>query len=414
MKKRIYVALLAVGITFVTGCMSLEEIKAANAKAREAKEKAEAEKFAEAKKRADAGDGRMASQTGFMLEKGIGVKQDSKLAITYYERAIQTGSQRPSWHILNLIYTIRDTEHSKLFGDCYQWTWDNILSPNIWNTKNKPKYKSYEHFKKSYENSVIVCLHYLDLLKKSGKDADAYTLKKRLISIVQKKPSGADGYAPSMVTDFLKRLEKIKTETELLEQKKEAEEKIHRLEQNQQLKYPNSKLGKGIKLYKDLYAGSSLEWLRADAAVSNKKIKSISRPMFEDEFLPEIPEIWRGQTFRQNYAVDDDGSSEVSYIFAGSGKEQTMIGCCIILQNVQVKSIVEKYQKEFPGLKIQEKRVPRIRFIAMHSKQVRISVVLMQPGNFVSIFIADPRYIDWYRNMIRKTEEAASKKALDF
>ena len=91
-----------------------------------------------------------------------------------------------------------------------------------------------------------------------------------------------------------------------------------------------------------------------------------------------------------------------------------MIGCCIILQNVQVKSIVEKYQKEFPGLKIQEKRVPRIRFIAMHSKQVRISVVLMQPGNFVSIFIADPRYIDWYRNMIRKTEEAASKKALDF
>ena len=134
--------------------------------------------------------------------------------------------------------------------------------------------------------------------------------------------------------------------------------------------------------------------------------------MFEDEFLQGIPETWRGQTFRQNYAIGDDIA--VSFIFAGMNDQQTMIGCYIGLRNVQAKSIIEKYKKEFPGLTIHEKRVPQMRFIVMNNKHVRIQIVLMQPGNFVSIFIADQKYVEMYRNQLQHAAQKASEKALDF
>lgn len=405
--KNTYIILgIAAVILLLSGCINVKEAsKKATKKITDAGNRHIS--YEEAKRRADAGDGHMASRTGFMLENGTGVKKDPKLALVYYEKAVQTGGMAPSRHIMDLIHKTGDTERVQLFGDCYQRLWDDIWAPYVWSIKRrKYSFRRYEDFEKSYSTGVKICLDYLELLEKSGQDA--YSLKQRLISIVRKKPSGSGDNVPRKVTDLLEKLAGIRTKTE----QKQAGIELQRFDQNQKLKFPNGKLGKGIKLYKDIYAGTSIEWLRAKSASSNGKIKKVSRPMFEDEFLPEIPELWRGQTFRRNYETSGDG--QVSYIFAGTDDQQILIGCCIMLRNVLPRSIIEKYKKEFPGLKIQEKRVPQMRLIVMVNQNVRIQVVLMQPGNFVSIFIADRKYVDVYRNIIQKKAEDSSRKALDF
>ncbi|MBQ7206979.1 MAG: sel1 repeat family protein [Lentisphaeria bacterium] len=383
--KKVLPAMAAAIVSVMTGCASVEEIQ----------------------RKADAGDREMQYDMAIRYKEGNGVRLAPAKSEEYLKKSFENGYIPAACAIANEIHGKRNIEASEKLMKCY----DIIFGTSPLDIASIIAQKKF-----GYAFPQMSRSYFLQLVE-AKKEKEAVRYKKCVLAYLNQEccPTEAniDTYRQTLI-QYVTEEEKRLAEQKRLVEQQQAKSKFQELDQNQQRKYPNSELGKGIKLYKNVYAGSSLEWLRADAAVSNKKIKSISRPMFEDEFLPEIPEIWRGQTFRQNYAVDDDGSSEVSYIFAGSGKEQTMIGCCIILQNVQVKSIVEKYQKEFPGLKIQEKRVPRIRFIAMHSKQVRISVVLMQPGNFVSIFIADPRYIDWYRNMIRKTEEAASKKALDF
>ena len=109
MKKRIYVALCAAGIAFVASGMSFEE----------------------AKKRADAGDGHMAYQTGIMLAKGDGVKANPEQAFVYFEKAIKAGDINACVQVLNLIEDTKDTEHSKLFGDCVQQLWNDLLIPYI-------------------------------------------------------------------------------------------------------------------------------------------------------------------------------------------------------------------------------------------------------------------------------------------
>ena len=135
--------------------------------------------------------------------------------------------------------------------------------------------------------------------------------------------------------------------------------------------------------------------------------------MLEEEFLSGIPETWQGQTFRLNFATEE-GSNMITFLFCGTNNQQTMIGCCIELQNVLAKSIIEKYKKEFPGLTVRERSVPRMRLIIMSSQQVRIQIALIQPGNFVSIFIADQKYMNFYRNIIQESAQKASQKALDF
>ena len=55
-----------------------------------------------------------------------------------------------------------------------------------------------------------------------------------------------------------------------------------------------------------------------------------------------------------------------------------------------------------------------MKLIVMLNDQVKIQIILMQPGNFVSVFIADRKYIDLYKDMIQKAAQEADKKALDF
>lgn len=65
-------------------------------------------------------------------------------------------------------------------------------------------------------------------------------------------------------------------------------------------------------------------------------------------------------------------------------------------------------------MKVQERNVPQMKLIVMLNDQVKIQIILMQPGNFVSVFIADRKYIDLYKDMIQKAAQEADKKALDF
>lgn len=358
----------------------------------------------------------MAYRTGIMLEEGQGVKQDPEQASIYFKKAIQAGDSSAAWRVMTQIYNAKDVEKSELFGDCFQNLWP-VWSATIWeyhtfDTKITPTQMKFPN------GGIATCLNYIDLLQKSGKDEETYALKKKMIPIILKETSDSHrrDSLPEEIKDFLVKLAAIKTEAEekqIAEAKQVAEAKLKVLDQDLKQKFPHSALGKGIKLYKNAYAGSSLEWLQAYAAISSKTLKEVTREMFEDEFLPEIPETWRGQPFRRNYTINDE-ETPVSYIYAGPNEQQTMIGCCIALRNVQPASIIEKYKKEFPGLKVQERNVPQMKLIVMLNDQVKIQIILMQPGNFVSVFIADRKYIDLYKDMIQKAAQEADKKALDF
>ena len=387
-------AMAAAIVAVISGCISVEEIQ----------------------KKADAGDKAMQYDMAIRHKEGNGVPLDAAKAEEYLQKSFESGYIPAACEIANEIHDKGNIDASKKLMKCY-----NI----IFGTSPKDLTSAFAQDKFS-RNFPASSRSYLRRLVKAEKTHEALEYSKCVLMYLDYKhcptARNVDAYRrPFMqyLAEAEKRIAKQKAEEKRLAEQKAEEQrlaglksKFQQLEQDQQLKYPNRTLGKGIKLYKNVCAGSSLEWLEAYAAVSNKKIKCVPRPMFEDEFLPGIPETWRGQTFRQNYA--EDNTAAVSFIFAGAGKEQAMIGCCIILQNVQVKSIIEKYQKEFPGLKPQEKRAPQLRFIAMVGEDVRIQIVVMQPGNFVSIFIADQKYVDWYRKRIQKTEEGSSQKALDF
>ena len=185
-------------------------------------------------------------------------------------------------------------------------------------------------------------------------------------------------------------------------------------DQNEQKDFPNKKLGKGIRLYKDIYAGSSFEWLQNVTSASAASLREEKPAEFQKEFLQGIPaQVWQRQKkpFTRNYS--SSLHSNVRYIFVDSNEGQIMIGCCIMLRGVSARSIVEKYKKEFPGLKIHEKKIPQMKLIVMLSPKARIQVVLM-PGNFVSILIADQKYVNLYRSIIQESARKSEQKALDF
>ena len=394
MKNSIYAVLLTIGVAFAMKSYGQTV-------------------FENAKAKADAGDGKMAYEAATCLKDGNGVEKNLKLALSYYEKAIKAGVDIPVSvcpEILNMIEETGDTEHSKLFGDCYQKVWDTLFAPYAWNISKRMMFNKYKDFIENFEAGVKMSLTYLDMLEKAQKNTETYELKQRLIAIVRNKPSDAnkEKIDDSRTLDFLERLTKFNTKVEI----QIAEGKFRKLDQNEQAKFPVRKIGKGIKLYKDIYAGVSLEWLQGWAAASGKNIKKATSPMFEDDVLQNIPETWQGKTFRQNYITDD--KEPTSYIFAGPDDEQVMIGCCIGLRNVSLQSIVEKYKKEFSGLKIQEKNVPQIEFIAMKNPEVRITVIRMQPGNFVTIFVIDGKYAEYYSNMLVESARKEDQKALDF
>ena len=123
MKKHVYATLCAAGITFMTGCMSFDDMKA----------------------KADAGDGYWAYQTGIMLKKGDGVKPDYKQALVYFEKAAKAGYEPRGFAMIDTahhkmfgsrwdmasaweVMTHIDIEQSKLFGDYYELLWNNFWS----------------------------------------------------------------------------------------------------------------------------------------------------------------------------------------------------------------------------------------------------------------------------------------------
>lgn len=373
MKKFIQVTMLAAGIAFVSGCMSAEEIKAAKEKAearkiaeaqkrKEEKAKAKAAKFAKAKEKADAGDGRMAYQTGIMLAKGDGVKQDLKLAFVYYEKAVQAGNISAAWRIINGICKTSNTEHSKLFGDCYELLWKNVWSREVWpNQKNMAwNYKQSQH----YKQGIAICQKYFTVLQKNRKAVETYALAERLTSIVKTKPSDT---FPSAVwrhevrndlNKFLDTLAKIKTEAgKELEQKRIAEQKLKaksKLEKLEEIKYLSKDLAHGMKLFKHLTSGISLEWFMLETLSKDGQIRchgvgnyflilsSTAYPNVRFKFssnkkVPEIPENINWSNYNQKNLSDQQGVLfEVEISLPG---------------NIDSKKIYQKYCNEYPQIK---------------------------------------------------------------
>ena len=193
MKRRIYsVPVLAVGLALLAGCRSLEEIEKEEANARLAEENARAAMFAKTKQAADAGNGNMAYQAGIMLTKGYGVKQDPKQAFVYFEKAVQAGDLSAALYMYDQICKTQDITNSKLFGDCFEIIWTTLWTPYIWDIKAKQRYFSdYGTYEESLREGLRNCITYLRLLVKMEKDEEAYKLKKRVMSIPQKKPKEA-------------------------------------------------------------------------------------------------------------------------------------------------------------------------------------------------------------------------------
>ena len=252
MKKSLYVLTLATGIVLLTGCTSFEE----------------------AKKAADAGDAQMAYKAGVMLKEGNGVEQNTEQAFAYFEKAVQAGDMPAAWDLMNLIYDSRDVDHSKLFGDCYQ-----LLC-----TKNPDSFLSISPQIKAHNEGITLCLNYLHLLKKAGRDEETYELKKRLVAIVSFQ--SFDSYSDKI--RFLERLDMIVTKAEIIEQKRTAEEKRRiaeeerriaeekkikdTLEMMDSIKYSSPDGAPGIKLYKHLTSGISLQWFIEESLLKKGEV----------------------------------------------------------------------------------------------------------------------------------------------
>ena len=337
MKKRIYVALCAAGIALVTGCMSFENMK----------------------KKADAGDGYMAYRTGVRLKNGIGVKANHEQAMVYFGKAAKAGYEPRGLTVIEVehrdtfgsrwdiaaaweVVTQAGVEQSKLFGDCYELLWDSfsVRNRNI-----------------LYEKG----LNYLKLLQMKGKDDEAYALKKRLIAIRKKKPSRT-----REENVFLKNLEKIQTKAEILERKRIAEqkriEKQKRIEEQRRIaeqkmkniKYASPDLIHGMKLYKHLTSGISLEWFILETLSKDGQIKCLGKGNY---FLILSSTAYPGVTFKfSSNKKDSEMTENINWSKYNQMNLSDPQGVLFEVEislpgNIDSKKIYQKYCNEYPQIK---------------------------------------------------------------
>lgn len=348
MKKRIYVATLAAGIAFLTGCMSFEDVK----------------------KKADAGDGYMAYRTGVRLKDGIGVKKDRKLAYVYFEKAAKAGYEPRGFVMINLehrdmfgsrwdmasaweVMTHIDIENSKLFGDYYELLWNNFWSYVTWPNPNRVRnINTYERLiaeEKCCDEGFAICLNYLKQLQMRGKVTEADALKKRLTAIVQKVPSWSSqrgrNNIPRKIEDFLGKLDRIERETEkqIAEQKRIIKEK----------KFAKQMQGfEGIKLYKSIRSGLPVKQF----------LRSMKFPQMDFQYASRINDDGT------QYLISTYGSGRVDFIAGFEGvigkysiskdylMKQAPSGFLFGVKynfggNVSVEALAEKAKKDFPNVK---------------------------------------------------------------
>ena len=318
--------MVAAGIAFVSGCMSFEDVK----------------------NKADAGDGYMAYRTGVRLKNGMGVKTDYKQACVYFWKAAKAGYEPRGLTVLDVdhrnmfgsrwdiasaweVVHTAGVEQSQLFGDCYELLWDSF-----------PKYRRNELYKNG--------LNYLNALQMKKKDAEAYTLKKRLIAIIQKDPTKTQEEAV-----FWDKLAKIKTQTEILEEEKRIAERRQLAEQKMKgIKYPSPDFAHGIKLYKHLTSGISLEWFVLETLSKDGQIKCLGRGnyllMLSSTAYPNV---------RFNFASNSQTPEILENINWSNYNQKGLAGLKGVLFEVEVslagsidsKMIYQKYCKEYPEIK---------------------------------------------------------------
>ena len=345
MKRNIYVMLAAAGITLVTGCMSLEEIKAAKAKAeaerKEARAKAEAERFVRIKALADAGNGEMAYRTALMLEKGMGVKADPQQAFVYFEKAVKSNNIPAAWFVMFHLCKTGDTAHSELFGDCNQVLWNSF-----WKTRGAEMERDWYKNKK-YKTCILCSLKYFDLLQKAGKDAETYALKKRLITVVCSKFL-YDSYTSSIseeyesckeIKDYFDKLTKIKTETE-----------------ERKLKYPSEDISGGVKLYKNIMSGISLEYFIWKTLQNKGKVRDVGTGSYSQQYKSTIyPDIsfWFSSSRRK---PKTGNISTVAEYYRLNRDWFDLKGCLYEIEislpkNIDEKKVFNKLCKDYPHIK---------------------------------------------------------------
>ena len=180
-------------------------------------------------------------------------------------------------------------------------------------------------------------------------------LKKRLISIVKKRPSGTEAYvAPSRETDFLKKLEKIKTKAD----EKELES----------IKYPYADLPQKIKLYKHITSGVSLQWFIEDSLMKKGEINYCGHADFCQAFkssaYPGVSFTFSSNTQKPAFSRFDTiyGKSDYEYMSRYLDLKGVLFEIQIGLpKNIDQKIIFNKLCKDYPQIKPIFKREDRNR-----------------------------------------------------
>ena len=317
--------------------------------------------FEDVKQKADAGDAGMQYKVAVMYRDGDGVAADRKKSEEYLKKAIDSGNRAAAWDRLQQICSKKQLDASAEFIKCCNVIFDQT-AVNISSDEKDARNEAAISIPR-------VGLAYLRLLAENKCDSEAYEVKACLRKIV----SETNGYRRKFVWKFLQELNGVKTARELaeaqrvkaakeaeakrikaekeaeaqrikaakeaeakriVEEKKQAEEQKRQAEEkakkerlaklnDPKFKYPCGK--PGVRLYKDVCAGTSAQYI--------------------DE-LQSLKNIGYGATWETCF---------ISHI-------KIINGCVIDLLDsaVEMKDVVAKYQMEFPGIRLSEKKRDKI------------------------------------------------------
>ena len=337
--------------------------------------------FEEVKQKADAGDAMMQYEVAVRYREGDGVAADKKLSEEYLKKAVESGSLAAAWDRIQQICSRKQLDSSAEFVKCCNM----IFDPTKMNSEEKDA-----------QREAALHIHrlgfaYLQLLVENKRDDAAYGVKKCL----KKNISVENGYRKKFVAGFQRQLAGVKTAREVAEAKrikakkeaearrikaeKEAEAKriaeekkrAEEVKRQAEEKARQEKLAKlndpkfkypcgtpGTKLCKDIYAGISAQYLSQYFELKFEKDSEKRRKEYGDV------------TFHQKNAP---------------GNETIVVGCEIELSNsaVKMEDIVEKYQREFPGIKctvVDTKEKERREYIAAFKKRAERTDYRVFPG----------------------------------
>lgn len=207
----------------------------------------------------------------------------------------------------------------------------------------------------------VVCLEYFKALVKKKKDNEAWTVQKALRkyaipyfesqtakfkALEEKKTLLKRVSFETALKQLQKELGQVVTAAEKKEIEIERQKKIAELEKNTRLRYPLDKNhSAGIKLSKTMFSGTSLEYLKAEADIEGEEMQT-------DSFLAPEP-------VREKFPYRDGWRRVYQYLYAPAGGHDIVFGMFTFL-SVQSDSIIAKYRKEFPGIKVHDDRKERL------------------------------------------------------